>query len=1322
MRKQIGIGTLPLGAFTRCVFLCAIGAAGAPAQAAEDVCDDIVSSAAPVVAAVLLPVIAVLIWYIVLLRRRLARAAKRFSSLDQAVAQAGGGAVGVARLWRQILDVVPVHVFVKDPGNGYRYVFNNEARARFYNSTAGELNGRTDFDFLPRELAARMRREDELAMNGSGDDCERISVVRGGDGRLRHFRSIQRPFTAADGSRLLLGVSVDVTESEDTKARLHNVLGLLESGSELIRSAVFRGDFISGFHIGSSRQLDEMWPCENGERILIERWVYDEDVAEFKRKLQSLIAGEKDAEIFEYRSNYYGEMRYFRARATINRENPQLPVFDGVIQDVTNISRSAGELREARELWEMVINILPMTFYVKDPDDGFRFLQCNQAFADFIGRRREDVIGKTGLELFGPTPVVARNTERDREAMASPDGLVYEAGLTDAQGMLHCVKVIKKNFVGTNGRRLLVGAGIDVTELDGLIRSERLNGDALAYAVTEPNFEKVLDHIAAILSDEMSADRVIIAQCNDNGELRLRSEWHTENMDPITDGRLAVYHKLWDENVNLMHENRIMTIPDFYNSKFGHRLRSGKDMVKQALIVSPVFVGGKLWGALFVLYSDFRRSMASIDEKLMRSMTSIIALAVIRENQNSAIAMADNERQMIFDNIDMLIWLYDADNRVVRVNRHACNLVGMSMDEIKDSPCHKVFDCNLYRSHECPVRQTLSDNRPHQGIYRRNGREYLIESRPVFDSAGRLVYVVKSGTDVTELNAAAANEKVVNFCLETLISETDMRKAITKALKAVCEHVGATRSYIFQFDHTRRTVSLFAEYAESSRSPIFGEVKDRPYSALRNWADVFADQENILVNDVLSPESSAGLGPYWSDFALRFAIRSLYSNRIMLEGKLWGYIGLIYEDQIYPFNENNLKFLRSVARFIELMLVRREAQDQIMQALAHAQAADKAKSFFIASVSHEIRTPLNAVIGFAELLRNGNVAPEVQKEYLDAIAFSGNALLQLINDVLDLSKLEADQMKIVPEPTDFPALCADVMRVFAHRAAEQHNKLECDVPPMPTLEVDVLRVRQVLFNLIGNAVKFTESGTVTLHARFSPETAEDGTLSVSVRDTGVGISPEDQEKLMKPFVQLSRMRGTNAVNNGTGLGLAISRQLVRKMGGDPWMHSEPGKGSVFGMTIHHVRYSNKPVVAPSAPAPAAAPAEFDAVTVLLVDDVAMNLKVLQAICADLKIGRVITAASGAEALAVLAKGRVDVVMTDMWMPGMDGAELLAKIRENPKFGALPVVAVTADVEAKDNFRMSGFSAVLLKPVTLENMRRILSSLTAPVAAEDGDRA
>ena len=178
---------------------------------------------------------------------------------------------------------------------------------------------------------------------------------------------------------------------------------------------------------------------------------------------------------------------------------------------------------------------------------------------------------------------------------------------------------------------------------------------------------------------------------------------------------------------------------------------------------------------------------------------------------------------------------------------------------------------------------------------------------------------------------------------------------------------------------------------------------------------------------------------------------------------------------------------------IELVLARRHSRGLIMDALERAQAADKAKSFFIASVSHEIRTPLNSVIGFAELLREGGVSPTQQNEYLDAISSSANALLMLINDVLDLSKLEANQMQIITAFTDFKSLCREVMLIFTFRAQENGNKLVSNVPEdLPELDVDNIRIRQILINLLGNAVKFTKKGAITLTVKFTPDATGSG--------------------------------------------------------------------------------------------------------------------------------------------------------------------------------------------------------------------------------------
>ncbi len=416
--------------------------------------------------------------------------------------------------------------------------------------------------------------------------------------------------------------------------------------------------------------------------------------------------------------------------------------------------------------------------------------------------------------------------------------------------------------------------------------------------------------------------------------------------------------------------------------------------------------------------------------------------------------------------------------------------------------------------------------------------------------------------------------------------------------------------------------------------------------------------------------------------------------------------GIFRQDAVICFSLDNT----------ELQNARRRAEENANR----AQAADKAKSFFIASVSHEIRTPLNSVIGFAELLREGGVSKDQEKEYLDAISSSANALLMLINDVLDLSKLEAKQMKIITAFTDFNALCREVLLIFTFRAQENGNQLVSDVPDdLPELDVDNIRIRQILINLLGNAVKFTKKGAITLHVSFTPDSdsADTGTLRCAVSDTGIGISEEDQKKLMEPFVQLSNMRGTNAVNNGTGLGLSISKRLAACMNGELTCTSRMGEGSTFAVTLNSVRYRAKAVKAQdkSKPEAEAVARDLKALRILIVDDVPMNLRVAKALFGKIGFDNVFTAVSGREALEILDKQPVDLVLSDMWMPEMNGTELSAEIRKNPKFAHIPVVAQTADVETSGNFDMSHFDAIILKPITKEKLSNMVKRIF-----EDGE--
>ena len=373
----------------------------------------------------------------------------------------------------------------------------------------------------------------------------------------------------------------------------------------------------------------------------------------------------------------------------------------------------------------------------------------------------------------------------------------------------------------------------------------------------------------------------------------------------------------------------------------------------------------------------------------------------------------------------------------------------------------------------------------------------------------------------------------------------------------------------------------------------------------------------------------------------------------------------------------------------------------------------EAKSYFFSTVSHDIRTPLNAIIGFSEMLKTGLDSKEEREQAVDSILVSGKTLLALINDVLDLSKLESGKMKIAPEATDCPPLLHGVMDTFRISGKKPGLELRSEIGEMPALMIDPQRLRQIVFNLVGNAVKFTEKGHVTLRAGYArPKDAEAGVFRLSVEDTGCGISEDDQKRICSAYVQV----GTKlARNGGTGLGLAICKQLVKAMGGELKVKSDLGLGSTFSVTIPDVKVAGEAAaterVPPNAAATERVPPERMPRRILLVDDSKMNLMVLKALLKKVGDYETTLAMDGQEALKVLKAAGArpyDLVLTDMWMPNLDGEGLVKEIRADASLVSLRVLVVTADVEVRDKAAEMGFDGILLKPVTAAVLEQTLS--------------
>ena len=393
--------------------------------------------------------------------------------------------------------------------------------------------------------------------------------------------------------------------------------------------------------------------------------------------------------------------------------------------------------------------------------------------------------------------------------------------------------------------------------------------------------------------------------------------------------------------------------------------------------------------------------------------------------------------------------------------------------------------------------------------------------------------------------------------------------------------------------------------------------------------------------------------------------------------------------------------LRRYREHLEDMI--RERTAELAVAKERADAANQAKSDFLAHVSHEFRTPLNGILGYAQILKREKLAPR-HIDRLTVIQHSGEHLLTLIDDILDMAKIEAGRIELNPSDVTLEPFIDFIVNTMRVKATEKGLYFACEMTPdLPRgVRVDELRLRQVLLNLISNAIKFTEEGGVCLSVDFAPPTQ----LRFDVRDTGIGIAEERLEAIFRPFEQGSDARYRSG---GTGLGLAISRKLVSLMGGAIHVESGHGTGSVFSFEL------NAQVVAPlaavAAPQRVISGYKGPRKTVLVADDVAENRAVMVDMLGPLGFD-LAEAANGSEALEKARALHPALVLIDVIMPGMDGLEAMRRLRRIPEFQDMPIVAVSAGASGTDAAQSlaAGANGFLAKPIDFSGLLAQVASL------------
>ncbi len=434
-------------------------------------------------------------------------------------------------------------------------------------------------------------------------------------------------------------------------------------------------------------------------------------------------------------------------------------------------------------------------------------------------------------------------------------------------------------------------------------------------------------------------------------------------------------------------------------------------------------------------------------------------------------------------------------------------------------------------------------------------------------------------------------------------------------------------------------------------------------------------------------------------------IKSIVLYPLFVQNNYYGFIG--FDEYIERKNrsKSELELLRTVSGIIANAFERKLMEQSIIDERDKAKKANQAKSEFLANMSHEIRTPMNAILGFSEALYH-KLETEQHRKMIKSVLSSGNLLLSLLNDILDLSKIEAGKLEISTQPVDMKHILNEIKLLFSEKANKKgigiDTIINTDFPEV--IKLDEIRIKQVIFNIVGNAIKFTHQGYINLRADFIRKSDNRGDLTIKVEDTGIGVPESQYKKIFEAFRQQSGQ--SIRKYGGVGLGLAISKRLIKKMNGKISVSSIMGKGSTFKIQIPNIEISesrikrkdnfdeNLNII-------------FEKANVLIVDDVLTNVETVENFLSFTNLTSS-SAENGEIALEILKYYSPDLILLDMRMPGIDGYETAKRIKSNPEKAHIPIIAFTASVFSSDKIEKSDdFDGFLYKPV---NRNELLSKL------------
>ncbi|MBI5446104.1 MAG: response regulator [Deltaproteobacteria bacterium] len=665
------------------------------------------------------------------------------------------------------------------------------------------------------------------------------------------------------------------------------------------------------------------------------------------------------------------------------------------------------------------------------------------------------------------------------------------------------------------------------------------------------------------------------------------------------------------------------------------------------------------------------------------------------------------------------VYLFDLQGRFLYANRRLLEVSGMALPDVVGKTYRELgYEQWHHDMHMREIAQVIETKRPIKGevpfrapltgifgVY-----EYIFT--PVLGADGEVEVVAGTTRDVTERKEAEERVRkggerfrLLSRTAGQLLASENPQEVVEELCREVMEHLDCQAFFNFLADDEvgRLRLNACAGIPEEEARRI-------------EWLDygvavcgcVAQEGHRIIVEDIRNVADPR------TELIASYGIQAYCCHPLVGQGRLIGTLSFGTKARSW-FSDDDIDVMRTVADEVATAMQRVRAEQELRAAKEAAEAANHAKSEFLARMSHEIRTPMNGIMGMTELALMEPELPQRAHDFLGLSKQAAKGLLEIINDILDIARIEAGRAELVEKPFDLRALLGDMVAPLRHTADRKgvrlHHRVSSDLPA--SVLGDEGRLRQVLTNLVGNAVKFTDKGEVEVTVQPSGGPCEPGRarLLFAIRDSGLGIAPENLCSIFDSFSGATR--STHAKYGGTGLGLSIAKQLVELMGGRIWADSEPGRGSLFQFTAEFGTAEREELQPGVEHVPQVG---AEKLRILIAEDNPLNQVFAQELLRRLGHESVL-ASDGEEALRALSTDRFDAVLMDVQMPKLDGSEATRRIRAGTVDGCprdLPVIGITAHAIRGDRerFLAAGMDDYLSKPFSPEALdavlRRVLS--------------